>query len=36
MMEYLKQPVFWISVIVVAVLVNFLWMKFLGGKGKLV
>lgn len=35
-MQYLSQPVFWISVIVVALLVNWAWMTFLKGKGKLV
>jgi hypothetical protein len=35
-MEYLKQPVFWVSVVLVALIVNWLWSKFMGGKGKLV
>jgi hypothetical protein len=34
-MEYLKQPVFWVSVVVVALIVNWVWQKF-AGKGKLV
>ena len=34
-MEYLKQPAFWVAVIVVAVAANWLWMKF-GKQGKLV
>jgi hypothetical protein len=35
MMEYIKQPIFWVSVVVVAVIVNYVWTQFLGGKGKL-
>lgn len=35
MTSYITQPVFWLSVIVVAVVVNWLWMKF-GKSGKLV
>lgn len=35
MTEYVKQPVFWLSVILVAVVVNWLWAKF-GKGGKLV
>lgn len=35
MREYLGSPAFWISVVLVAVVVNWLWMKFMG-KGKLV
>jgi hypothetical protein len=35
-MEYLKEPVFWVSVVVVALVVNWLWGKFMQGKGKLV
>jgi hypothetical protein len=34
--EYLTQPWFWISVIVVALVVNYVWVKFGQGKGKLV
>lgn len=34
-MEYLKQPVFWVSVVIVALVVNWLWMKF-GHGGKIV
>jgi hypothetical protein len=33
---YLKEPMFWFSVIIVAVIVNWVWMKFAGGSGKLV
>lgn len=36
MTEYLKQPVFWLSVVVVALVVNWAYMKFMQGKGKLV
>lgn len=36
MLEYIKQPVFWISVIIVALVANWVWMKFFSGKGKLV
>jgi hypothetical protein len=32
---YLKEPMFWLAVIIVAVVVNFVWQKFAGG-GKLV
>lgn len=35
MTQYLSEPVFWLSVVVVAVIVNFLWGKF-GKQGKLV
>lgn len=34
-MEYLKEPVFWLSVVAVALVVNWLWAKF-GKQGKLV
>lgn len=34
-MTYLKEPMFWLSVIIVAVVVNWLWAKF-GKSGKLV
>jgi hypothetical protein len=33
--QYLTHPVFWLSVVVVAIVINYVWMKFLGGKGKL-
>jgi len=36
MMEYLRQPLFWLSVVVVALVVNWAWMKFGNGNGKLV
>lgn len=36
MTEYLKQPVFWVSVVVVAVIINYVWQKISGAKGKLV
>lgn len=36
MMEYIRQPVFWISVVIVAIAVNWLWRQFFGGQGKLV
>jgi len=35
-MGYLKEPGFWLAVIIVAVVVNWAWMKFFSGKGKLV
>jgi hypothetical protein len=34
-MQYLREPVFWLSVVIVAVAVNWLW-KMFTGKGKLV
>jgi len=34
-MTYIKQPAFWIAVVVVAVAVNFLW-NMITSKGKLV
>lgn len=34
-MEYLKEPIFWVSVVIVAVVVNYLWKMFMG-RGKLV
>lgn len=34
-MTYVKQPAFWIAVVLVAVLVNFAW-NFVTGRGKLV
>jgi hypothetical protein len=33
--EYLKHPIFWVSVVLVALVVNWLWTKF-GKGGKLV
>jgi hypothetical protein len=36
MKEYLFHPAFWISIIIVAIAVNWVWGKFFGGKGKLV
>ena len=35
MTEYISQPVFWLSVAIVAVVINWLWMKF-GKQGKIV
>lgn len=35
-MHYLKEPAFWVAVVIVAVIVNFIWMKFFGKAGKLV
>lgn len=36
-MQYIKEPAFWIAVVVVAVAVNWLWSTFVSkGKGKLV
>jgi hypothetical protein len=35
MSEYLKQPIFWVSVVVVAIAVNWVW-QMVAGKGKLV
>jgi hypothetical protein len=34
--EFLKNPMFWLSVIIVAIVVNFFWAKFARGDGKLV
>lgn len=36
MKEYLTQPWFWLSVVIVAIIVNWAWAKFASGKGKLV
>lgn len=36
MKEYLTHPVFWVSVVVVAIVVNWLYKTFMKGKGKLV
>lgn len=36
MMQYIGSPAFWFAVVVVAVVVNWAWMKFFSGKGKLV
>jgi hypothetical protein len=36
MKAYLMSPAFWIAVIIVALVVNFVWAKVGGGKGKLV
>lgn len=36
MMQYLTQPVFWVSVVVVAIVINWAYVRFFGGKGKLV
>jgi hypothetical protein len=36
MMQYLSQPVFWVSVVLVALAVNWAYQKFLAGKGKLI
>lgn len=36
MTQYISQPVFWFSVLVVALVLNFVWVKFFSGKGKLV
>jgi hypothetical protein len=36
MTEYLGSWHFWVAVIIVAVVVNWVWVKFLSGKGKLV
>lgn len=34
-MQYIKEPMFWAAVVLVAVVVNWLWSRFTG-KGKLV
>lgn len=34
-MTYIKEPAFWLAVVAVALVVNFLWSKF-AGKGKLI
>lgn len=34
-MQYLKEPVFWFAVVIVAVVVNFVW-QMIVGRGKLV
>jgi hypothetical protein len=34
--QYLGQPAFWLGVVVVAIIVNIIWVKFFSGKGKLV
>lgn len=34
-MSYIKEPMFWVAVIVVAVVINFVW-NMVTGKGKLV
>lgn len=34
-MEYIKNPMFWLAVIIVAVIVNFAW-NFFTKKGKLI
>lgn len=36
MREYLTNPWFWVSVVVVALVINFAYQKFFAGKGKLV
>jgi hypothetical protein len=36
MMQYLGQPMFWFSVILVALAVNWAYQKFFAGKGKLI
>lgn len=35
-MHYVREPAFWIAVVIVAVVVNWLWGMFAKGKGKLV
>ena len=35
LMHYLREPVFWLSVVVVAFVVNWVYGKFFAGKGKL-
>jgi hypothetical protein len=34
-MEFLKNPMFWVAVVLVCLAVNYAWSKFMGGKGKL-
>lgn len=34
-MAYIRQPAFWVAVVVVAVVVNFVW-QFIAKRGKLV
>lgn len=36
MIGYLKEPGFWLAIIIVALAVNWAWMKFFAGKGKLI
>jgi hypothetical protein len=36
MMSYLSQPMFWVSVVIVALVVNWVYQKFMAGKGKLI
>lgn len=36
MTEYLKQPVFWLSVLVVAFVINWVWNTLLKKQGKIV
>jgi hypothetical protein len=35
-MQYISQPMFWVSVVLVALAVNWAWKQFFQGKGKLV
>lgn len=35
-LTYLKSPAFWAAVILVSVIANWAYMRFFGGKGKLV
>lgn len=36
MVTYLKEPGFWLAVVIVALIVNYAYKAFFGGKGKLV
>jgi hypothetical protein len=36
MVGYLKEPGFWFALIVAALVINWAYMKFFGGQGKLV
>jgi hypothetical protein len=35
-MTYIKEPMFWVAVIVVALIVNYAWKMLFKGKGKLI
>lgn len=34
-LQYITQWHFWVAVLVVAVVINYVWKKFLGGKGNI-
>lgn len=35
MLQYVTQWHFWVAVVIVAVIVNYVWTHFLGGKGNI-